>query len=192
MNHRVRIFGAALATVFMPAFAPVACASEAGGGPDVVTVIFKWIHFAILAALAFWLFRKVLPPVFRRHADSISSAIRKATAAKAEAERQLKEAAAKFARLEQEVAAFRSQAQKDATAELDRLRALTKLEAEKIHMAAKTEIEAAERAARVELKALAAKLAVDHAESLLAKELTPAVQENMISHFVESLQRRPN
>jgi len=33
---------------------------------------------------------------------------------------------------------------------------------------------------------------VDRAESLLAKELTPAVQENMISHFVESLQRRPN
>jgi len=192
MNRSFRIFVALLATVLTLAFASVARASEAGGPPELVTVIFKWIHFAILAGLAYWLFAKVLPPVFRRNADNISSAITKATAAKMEAERKLKEAAEKFARLEHEVAEFRAQAQKDAAAELDRLRALTKVDAEKIQLAAKAEIEAAERSARVELKALAAKLAVDRAESLLAKELTPAVQESMISHFVQSLQRRPN
>ena len=54
------------------------------------------------------------------------------------------------------------------------------------------EIEAAERAARVELRALAAKLAVDRAEVLVAKELTPAVQSAMIQYFVQSLQGRPN
>lgn len=189
MNRSLRIFVAPLA---MLVFASVAHASEAGGPPEIVTVIFKWIHFAILAGLAYWLFVKVLPPVFRRNADSISSAITKATAAKMEAERKLKEAAEKFARLEHEVSEFRAQAKKDAAAELDRLRALTKVDAEKIQLAARAEIEAAERAARVELKALAARLAVDRAESLLAKELTPAVQENMISHFVQSLQRRPN
>jgi len=188
----VRIAVSAVALGILPAFVASASASEAGGPPEYVNVIFKWIHFAILAGVLYWLFRKVLPPVFRRNADNISAAITKATAAKAEAERQLKEAEAKFARLEQEVAEFRAQAQKDASAEVDRLRAMTKQEAEKIQDAAKAEIEAAERAARVELKALAAKLAVDRAESLLAKELTPAVQENMISHFVQSLQGRPN
>lgn len=192
MTRKIRVFVAALALVLMPAFAGVARAAEEGGPPEIVTVIFKWIHFAILAAVAFWLFRKVLPPIFRRNADNISSAITKATAAKAEAERKWKEAEAKFVHLEKEVAAFRAQSQKDAAAELQRLRALTKLDAEKIHIAAKAEIEAAERAARVELKALAARLAVDRAESLLTKELTPAVQENMISRFVQSLQRRPN
>lgn len=192
MTRKIRVFVAALALVLMPAFASVARAEKEGGPPEIVTVIFKWIHFAILAAVAFWLFRKVLPPIFRRNADNISSAITKATAAKAEAERKWKEAEAKFVHLEKEVAAFRAQSQKDAAAELQRLRALTKLDAEKIHIAAKAEIEAAERAARVELKALAARLAVDRAESLLTKELTPAVQENMISRFVQSLQRRPN
>jgi F0F1-type ATP synthase membrane subunit b/b' len=192
MTRKIRVFAASLALVLMPVFARVARAAEEAGPPEILTVIFKWIHFAILAAVAFWLFRKVLPPVFRRNADNISSAITKATAAKAEAERQLKEAEAKFVRLEKEVVAFRAQAQKDAAAELDRLRAVTKLDAEKIQIAAKAEIEAAERAARVELKALAARLAVDRAESLLTKELTPAVQENMISRFVQSLQRRPN
>jgi len=192
MIRSLRIYVAALVIALMASFASVAHASEGGGAPEVVTVIFKWIHFAILAALVYWLFAKVLPPVFRRNADNISSAITQATAAKAKAERQLQDAEAKFAHLEQEVATFRQQAQKDAGAELDRLRAMTKVEAEKIQVAAKAEIEAAERAARVELKAIAAKLAVDQAESLLTKELTPAVQENMISHFVQSLQRRPN
>jgi len=188
----LRIIVAGLTLLLLPALAMVAHAAEKSGPPEYVNVIFKWIHFAILAGVLYWLFRKVLPPIFRRNADNISAAITKATAAKAEAERQLKEAEAKFARLEHEMADFRAQAQKDAAAELDRLRALTRQDAEKIQIAAKAEIEAAERAARVELKALAAKLAVDHAESLLTKELTPAVQETMISNFVQSLQGRPN
>jgi len=193
MKPGIRAVAASLAaSVLTLAFASVAGASETGGPPEIVTVIFKWIHFAILAGLAYWVYTKALRPWFRGNADNISSAITKATAAKLEAERKLKEAAEKFARLEQEVAQFRAQAQKDASAELDRLRALTKVDAEKIQVAAKAEVEAAERAARVELKALAARLAVDRAESLLAAELTPAVQESMISRFVQSLQRRPN
>jgi F0F1-type ATP synthase membrane subunit b/b' len=153
---------------------------------------FKWVHFVIVAIAIYWVFGKALPPIFRRNADNISEAISKATLAKAEAERQLQEASTKLAGLEQEMAKFRAQAQKDAAAELDRLRTLTKLDAEKIGAAAKAEIEAAERAARVELKELAAKLAMDRAESLVAKELTPAVQEAMLNGFVQSLQGRPN
>jgi F-type H+-transporting ATPase subunit b len=155
-------------------------------------MIFKWIHFAILAGLLYWVFGKLLPPMFRRNADNISSAITKATAAKVEAERRLQEAVTKMGNLEREIAEFRVQAQRDAAAEVDRLRATTVLDVDKIRAAAKAEIEAAERAARVELKELAAKLAVDGAESLVAKQMTPAVQEAMISSFVQSLQGRPN
>jgi F-type H+-transporting ATPase subunit b len=155
-------------------------------------MIFKWIHFAILAGLLYWVFGKLLPPVFRRNADNISSAISKATAAKAVAERKLQEAVTKIGNLEREIADFRAQAQRDAEAEVERLLAATVLDVEKIRAAAKAEIEAAERAARVELKELAAKLAVDGAESLVAKQMTPAVQEAMISSFVQSLQGRPN
>jgi F-type H+-transporting ATPase subunit b len=155
-------------------------------------MIFKWIHFAILAGLFYWVFRKLLPPMFRRNADNISSAITKATAAKVEAERKLREAVTKMGNLEREIAEFRVQAQRDAAAEVERLRAATVLDMEKIRAAAKAEIEAAERTARVELKELAATLAVDGAESLVAKQMTPAVQEAMISSFVQSLQGRPN
>ncbi len=73
-----------------------------------------------------------------------------------------------------------------------RIRIATRSDAQKIAAAAKAEIEAAERAARLELKALAAKLAVDGAESLLAKQLTPQAQESLISSFVKSLEGMPN
>ena len=169
-------------------------AAEEGGSPaeHSAEMIFKWIHFVLLAVLLYWFFGKKLPPWFRRNADNISSAIAKATAAKVEAERKLQEAVTKMGNLEREVAEFRVQAQRDAAAEVERLRAATVLDVEKIRAAAKAEIEAAERAARVELKELAAKLAVDGAESLVAKQMTPAVQEAMISSFVQSLQGRPN
>jgi F0F1-type ATP synthase membrane subunit b/b' len=174
--------------------AVAARAAEQGASPAEQSFgyIFNWIHFLIIAIAAYWLFKMVLPPYIRRNADKISAAITKATAARAEADRQLKEAAAKLTTLEQEIRQFREQAQKDAAAELQRLRAITKTDIEKVSFAAKVEIEAAEHAARVELKALAAKLAVDRAESLVAQQMTPSVQEAMINNFVHSLQGRPN
>jgi F-type H+-transporting ATPase subunit b len=168
--------------------------AEEGGNPagESLEMIFKWIHFVILAGLVYWVFGKLLPPVFRRNADQISSAISKATAARVEAERKLEEAVTKMGRLEKEIAEFRAQAQRDAAAEVERLRGATVLDVEKIRAATKAEIEAAERAARVELKELAATLAVDGAESLVAKQMTPAVEEAMISGFLQSFEGRPN
>ena len=194
MRYWLKILRGTLASAPVLGFAVALQAAEQGGNPAEQTIgtIFKWVHFLILAAVAYWLFRKVLPPVFRHKADSISAAITKATMAKTEAERQLEEAEAKLRRLEEEVAQFRAQTKSEAAAELERLRAMTKLDAERITLAAKAEIEAAERAARVQLKVLAAKLAVDHAESIVAKELTPGVQEAMLNQFVQNLQGRPN
>jgi F-type H+-transporting ATPase subunit b len=172
---------------------PVFAAEESGNAAEQsLGMGFKWFHFIVIAVLAYWVFAKALPPFFRRKADYISSAIEKATAAKADAERRLQEALAKLGNLEREVAAFREQAQRDALAEIERLRKATQLDVEKIRAAAQAEMAAAERAARVELKELAANLAVDGAESLVAKQMTPAVQEAMINSFVQSLQGRPN
>jgi len=154
--------------------------------------IFKWINFAIVAGVAVWLFGKVLPPKFRGNAEKINSAIAKATEAKAESDRLLREAEHKLAKLEKEVAALQSEAQAQTRNEVERLRAATQGDEEKIAAAVIAEIAAAERAARLELKALAAKLAVDGAESLLAKRLTPKVQESLVSAFVKTLETRPN
>jgi len=150
------------------------------------------LRFAIVAGLIGWVFLKLTPSFFRKNAETISSAITKATAAKAEADRQLREAEEKLARLGQEVAQLRATAQREAAAEAERLRAITQSDIQRVGLAAKTEIEAAERAARLELKVIAANLAVDGAESLLEKELTPQAQETLVTAFVKSLEGRPN
>jgi len=171
-----------------------AYAAEEGGNAaaERATELFKWINFAIVAAAIYWVFSKLLPPTFRRNADTIGSAISKATTTKAEADRKLAEAETKLGRLHQDIAEFRALGQRDAAAEAERLKAAALSDAQKVAQAAKAEIEAAERAARLELKAIAAKLAVDGAESLLVKQLTPAAQESLISNFVKSLEGRPN
>jgi F-type H+-transporting ATPase subunit b len=193
MNHRAKIYLASLLPSFFLLFTTVARAEEGGNAAEShVGMIFKWIHFVILAGLAYWVFGRLLPPTFRKKADLISEAIANATAAKDEADRQLKEAAAKLASIEREVSAFRAMAQKDAAAELERLRKATLGDAEKISAAGRAEIAAAERATRLELKELAAKLSVDKAESLVAQQMTPAVQDALIENFVQSLQGRPN
>jgi F-type H+-transporting ATPase subunit b len=181
--------------VFVLLFAVTgAQAAEEGGNAAVerATEIFKWINFAIVAGVLVWVFGKLLPPVFRKKAEAISSAITNATNAKAAADAQLRDAETRLVNLQKEVAELRAYAERESVAEVERLRAATRNDAQKIATAARAEIEAAERAARLELKALAANLAVDGAESLIAKQLTPQAQESLISNFVKSLEGRPN
>jgi F-type H+-transporting ATPase subunit b len=183
-----------VSVAFAMLFAAVG-AHAAEGGSDAnarVNELFKWINFALVAVALIWIFGKLLPPVFRKRSDEIGAAIKKATEARVEADRHLKEAEQKLAKLEQEIAQLRVVAQREAIAEAERIRNATLSDAEKIEAAAGAEIEAAERAARLELKALAANLAVDNAESLLARQLTPQAQEALVSAFVKGLAGRPN
>ena len=167
-------------------------AEEGGAATEHANEIFRWINFAIVAGLVIWVFAKKLPPLFHKNADRISSAIHRATAAKEEADRQLREAETKLSQLEQEVAKLRATAQQESAAEAERIRALARAEAKKVELAAKAEIGAAEHAARLQLKQLAASMAVDGAEALLAKQLTPAAQESLVEAFAASLDGRPN
>jgi F-type H+-transporting ATPase subunit b len=189
-----RLFVASAVCALFFCVAPSAHAAEEGRGSvtDGANEIFKWINFAIVAAVLIWFFLKKSPVWFRGNADKISSAITKATAAKEEAERQVEEAEAKLANLKQEIAALQAAAKREAAEEGERIRALAEGDAKKVGIAAQAEIDAAERAARLELKALAASLAVDGAESLLARQLTPAAQESLVDTFVKSLEGRPN
>jgi F-type H+-transporting ATPase subunit b len=154
--------------------------------------LFKWINFALVAGVIVWLSLKKGPGFFGRRADVISSDIQKSTEAKKQAEQQLQDAETKLQNLEKEVADLRATAQRESVAEAERIRNLTVTDAKKIDDAGKAEVDAAERAARLELKAFAANLAINGAESLLLKQLTPAAQEALINNFVKTLDGRPN
>jgi F-type H+-transporting ATPase subunit b len=154
--------------------------------------LFKWINFALVAGVIVWLCLKKGPAFFGRRADVISADIQKSTEAKKQADEQLRDAETKLQNLEKEVADLRAGAQRESAAEADRIRNLTLTDEQKVAEAGKAEVNAAERAARLELKALAANLAVNGAESLLVKQLTPAAQEALINNFVKTLDGRPN
>jgi F-type H+-transporting ATPase subunit b len=189
-RHALASASAVFAALFLTLGAQAA--EEGAAAAESATEIFKWINFAIVAGALLWVCLKKAPGFFRGRAEAIGSAIAKAGGSKAAADAQLREAEAKLANLEKEVAELRAFAEREAGAEVERIRAATRSDMEKIASAAKAEIEAAERAARLELKALAAKLAVEGAESLLAKRLTAEAQAGLISGFVKSLEGMPN
>lgn len=190
-RHALIVASAVLAALFLTLTAHAA-EEGSGAGAEAAAEIFKWINFAIVAGALLWVCLKKAPGFFRGRAEAISSAITKASSAKAAAEAQLREAEVKLANLDTEVAELRASAEREAAAEVERIRLATRSDLEKIAAAAKAEIEAAERAARLELKALAAKLAVDGAEALLVKQLNAQAQAGLISNFVKSLEGMPN
>jgi len=186
-----RIVASLLCSVFFLALS--AHAEEAGSASQQSTEnLFKWINFALVTGVIVWLCVKKGPAFFGRRADVISADIQKSTEAKKQAELQLRDAETKLQNLEKEVADLRVSAQRESVAEADRISTLTATDEQKIAEAGKAEVYAAERAARLELKALAANLAVNGAESLLMRQLTPAAQEALINNFVKTLDGRPN
>ncbi len=192
-RHRPLFLAVSILSVLLFAVVGASAAEEGGNAAtERATEIFKWINFAIVAGVVVWVFAKLLPPVFRKKAEAISSAIANATNAKAAADAQLREAETRLANLQKEVVELRAFAEREAAVEVARLRAATQSDTQKIAAAAKAEIEATERTVRLELKALAANLAVDGAEMLLVKQLTPKTQESLIGNFVKSLEGKPN
>lgn len=153
---------------------------------------FRWAHFLLIFGGAGYLIAKKAPPYFRGRTEAIVASIAESARLKAEAERRRREAEQKLERLDQELAELRAAAQRDAAAEAERIRAATRDEAQKIERAAQAEIDAAERAARMELKAMAARLAVERAEALLRRQLTPQTEAALLRSFVDNLARSVN
>jgi F-type H+-transporting ATPase subunit b len=184
MNSKRRMWLVAGVSVCLLMAAASASAAEGEETLERSTEIFKWVNFAIVAGLLIWAFGKLLPPVFRRRADEIGSAITKATAVREEAHRQLAEAERRLRRIDEEVGALRATAKQEAAAEAERIRAMSQADVQKVKDVARAEIAAAERAARNGLRQLTAKLAVDGAESLLARQMNAQAQDALIASFV--------
>jgi F-type H+-transporting ATPase subunit b len=157
-----------------------------------IGLVFRWLNFAIVFGGIAFVAVKWGGPYFRAKAEETTGKIVEGARAREAAERQKEEIRRKLAGLEEEVKRLRTQAKLDAEAEAKRVRELARAEAEKIEQAAQLEIEAAGRAAHLELKALAARLAVERAEVLLAEEMTPQAETVLFRTFVAELERNVN
>jgi F-type H+-transporting ATPase subunit b len=173
--------------------AGAASAQEGGSAADSnAGLIFKWVNFAIVFFAIAYAFAKAGGPAFRARAEKIGAQIGEAARAREAAEQQRHEAQQKRANLDKEVAEMRDAAKRDAAAEAQRLRELAKEEAVKIERIAQAEIAAAERAARLDLKRLEARLAVEGAETMLRREITPQGEAQLFRAFVAELEGVPN
>jgi F0F1-type ATP synthase membrane subunit b/b' len=154
--------------------------------------IFRWINFAIVLAAIVYFFAKVAAPSLRTRSDEIAQKIAEGSRAREAAEKQRRDVQAKLAGIDAEVAKLREEAKRSTEAEAVRLKTLARQEAEIIERAAQAEIVAAQRAATLEMKALAARLAIERAETVLAGQITPAAQASLFHTFVTELDRSAN
>ncbi len=195
MKPLKRLFPAALFLLLLAACAaPLAFGAEAEKNPaeEPIGEVFKWLNFALVFGAAGYFIAKKAPAVFRKRAEAVTASITEAAAAKAEAERQLRETEGRLARLNEEIDELRAAAQREAAAEAERIRARAREEAAKIDRAAEAEIEAAGRAARMELKAIAARVAVERADALIRQRLNRDAQSRLFQSFLGDLARRAN
>ena len=192
MMRCLRRSGSLITLVLLAALPVLAQEGEASPVDSPIGWIFRWLNFAIVFGAIAYLAWKKGGPYFRAQADEISQKIAEGARAREAAEQKRQEVQAKLANIESEIAAMRAESKRDAEAEAKRLRTLAREEAEKIERAAQAEMAAAERAARMELKVLAARMAVERAEALLRKELTPKSEAALFQAFVQELERSVN
>ena len=179
----------ALALLATPALAATNPQEEAG---STTGWIYRWINFGIFVAVLVWVFVKKTPPYFRGRQEAIAAAIAESARAREEAERQQREAEAKMAALDKQVEELRARAKRESDAEALRIRALAQEDAKRIELAGQVEIRAAARAAQLELKAIAARAAVDRAETLLEQQMTQQTDASLFRGFVAELEGSAN
>ncbi|MCU1341776.1 MAG: H+-transporting two-sector ATPase, subunit [Candidatus Acidoferrum typicum] len=174
----------------IPALAAEGTGEESSGFTP--GLFFRWLNFAIVFGGIAYLIAKHGGSFFRANAKAIAASITEASAAKAEADRELHAVEAKIARLNQEIAELREAARRDSEAEAERLLASGRVEIEKIMQAARGELAASERAAQQELRAIAASMAVERAGALVRSRMNGEVRARIFHAFLGELGRSTN
>jgi F-type H+-transporting ATPase subunit b len=192
MKRAAEMFGFLALFLFLAAWPVLAQESETPAAETGAGYIFRWLNFAIVFGGIVYLAVKMGGPYFRAQAEETAQKIAEGARAREAAERQKKEIEQKLAGLDDEIKRMRVEAKRDAEAEAKRLRELARSEADKIERAAQLEIEAAGRLANQELKTLAARLAIERAEAMLQKEMTPQAETGLFRTFVAEMERSVN
>jgi F-type H+-transporting ATPase subunit b len=192
-RRAVPLFASGL-LIFLLTTLPALAAEAAREDPAESTtgLIFRWLNFILVFGAIGYLVAKKGGAFFRGNAKAIAASITEASAAKAEADRELHEVETKIARLDQEIAELHEAARRDSDAEAVRLQASGRAEIEKIGQAARAEMKAAERVAQQELRALAASMAVERAGTLVSSRMNGETRARILHSFLGTLGRSAN
>jgi F-type H+-transporting ATPase subunit b len=192
-RRAVPFFASGLLVFFLTALPALAAeAAEEDPAASTAGLIFRWLNFILVFGGIGYLIAKHGGAFFRANAKAIAASITEAQAAKAEADRELREVETKIARLDQKIAELREAARRDSVAEAERLRASGRAEIEKISQAARGELSASERAAQQELRVIAASMAVERAGALVSSRMNREIRARIFHLFLGELGRTAN
>jgi F-type H+-transporting ATPase subunit b len=192
MKRAAGMFGFLAVFLFLAAWPVLAQEHETPPAETPTGYIFRWLNFAIVFGGIAYVAVKMGGPYFRAQAEETAQKIAEGARAREAAERQKMEIEQRLAGLDDEIKRMRVDAKRDVEGEAKRLRDQARSEADKIERAAQLEIDAAGRAANQELKALAARLAIERAEAMLQKEMTPQAETGLFRTFVAEMERNVN
>ncbi len=159
--------------------------SEGGYGDSGMT--WKIINFVILAVGVYLVWTKAISGLLTRRGSEIKNAIEEARKAKDAADRNAAEYREKLAILDSRVAEIHNELKLEGEAEKARIIAESARSAESLKAQAKIAAEQEIKKARIEIREEAARLAVQLAEEILKKELSPADQERLVKGYLNNL-----
>jgi F-type H+-transporting ATPase subunit b len=192
-RRAVPLLASGLFVFFLTALPALAAEAASEDPADSTTgLVFRWLNFILVFGGIGYLIAKHGGAFFRANAKAIAASITEASAAKVEADRELREVETKLAHLDQEIANLREAARRDSSAEAERLRASGLVEIEKIGQAARAELKASERVAQQELRAMAASMAIERAGALVSARMNGEIRSRIFRSFLGELGRSAN
>lgn len=170
-------------TLLVPSLA--FASTEGGHGGSGMT--WKIINFVILAVGVYLVWTKAISGLLKKRGSDIQNAIEEARKAKDAADRNAAEYRAKLSVLDSKVAEIHQELKLEGEAEKARIIAEAAKSAEALKAQAKLAAEQEIKKARIEIREEAARLAVELAEDILKKELSPADQERLVKGYLNNL-----
>ncbi|MBO0861989.1 MAG: ATP synthase F0 subunit B [Chloracidobacterium sp.] len=149
----------------------------------------KLVNLTIFVVILYLLLRKPTREFFRQRLASVRETLDKAAREKQQATQKLAELDARLNRLDADLREIKTQSDRDAAAERTRMEAETRRDVEKIREMAAREVDAAKQVALADLRAFAATTAVDLAEQMIRREMTPADDANLVARVGEELSK---
>jgi F-type H+-transporting ATPase subunit b len=177
------VVGFLIISILIPS---LAFASSEGGHGD-TGMTWKIINFVILAVGVYLVWTKAIKGLLAKRGSEINTAIEEAKKAKDAADRNAAEYRAKISILDSKVAEIHNELKLEGEAEKARIIAESAKSAEALKAQAKIAAEQEIKKARIEIREEAARLAVQLAEEILKKEISPADQERLVKGYLNNL-----
>jgi F-type H+-transporting ATPase subunit b len=149
----------------------------------------KLVNLVLFLAILYLLVRKPAREFYSQRLASVRETLDHAAKEKHRATEKMAELDTRLNRLDADLREIGAQSERDAAAERARMDAETRKDIEKIRQTAAREVDAAKQVALSDLRAFAATSAVDLAEQMIRREMTPADDSKLLARVGEELSK---